>query len=426
MKNLIQIIKSIPKNRVALITNNKKISYENIINFYEKNYINIMFLKKSSVVIKKQNNLDFAILIILLDSIVNNILFVPNDINDDILDDYYSQLDINYEVYIQNNKIKFTIINSKVNEKKFTNTNWIIPTSGTSRNPKLIYHTLESLSKSTNCKIQIEQKYIWGLCFDIYRFSGLQVFLQSIFSGSLLLIAEKNMSMNEKIHFFSKYNCNIMSATPSFFRQALMSEYINDLKLKSITLGGEIVNQQIINILNDTFKDASIRHIYALTEIGVVFSIDDKHEGFPKELLNNKNKNIRFNISTNNTLCVKNENEYFDTQDIVFEKNNRIYFLGRLTGSINVGGNKVQPEEVEKVLLENTLVQSTYVYAKASNIIGNLICAEVVIFDKQLDILLVKKNIIEHCKKNLEKYKVPAIIKIVNSIKITQNGKIKR
>ena len=36
-----------------------------------------------------------------------------------------------------------------------------------------------------------------------------------------------------------------------------------------------------------------------------------------------------------------------DTQDLVRVEGERVYFLGMASGAINVGGNKVNPEEVE-------------------------------------------------------------------------------
>lgn len=56
--------------------------------------------------------------------------------------------------------------------------------------------------------------------------------------------------------------------------------------LKTITLGGEIATQAILDTLKNTFPDAKLRHIYATTEAGVVFTVKDGIAGFPLEWRN--------------------------------------------------------------------------------------------------------------------------------------------
>lgn len=46
------------------------------------------------------------------------------------------------------------------------------------------------------------------------------------------------------------------------------------------------------------------------------------------------------------------------------------FFRGRGNGVINVGGNKVHPEEVERALLTHLYVAIARVYAKANPVTG--------------------------------------------------------
>jgi acyl-CoA synthetase (AMP-forming)/AMP-acid ligase II len=39
---------------------------------------------------------------------------------------------------------------------------------------------------------------------------------------------------------------------------------------------------------------------------------------------------------------------------------------------------------------------------------------------------LLKKQLLEFCRNTLENFKVPAILRVVDNLEITQNGKIKR
>lgn len=119
-------------------------------------------------------------------------------------------------------------------------------------------------------------------------------------------------------------------------------------------------------------------------------------------------------------------NGFINTGDLVKVENNRVLFLGRESGSINVGGNKVQPEEVEAKLLSSNLISSAYVYAKKNPMVGSLVCADVIPLNKEIDKNELKKQILSYCRDNLDSFKIPAILKIVDDLEITQSGKIKR
>ena len=117
---------------------------------------------------------------------------------------------------------------------------------------------------------------------------------------------------------------------------------------------------------------------------------------------------------------------YINTGDLVELKDGRIYFLGRDSGAINVGGNKVQPEEVEATLLASGLLSAAYVYAMKNPMLGSLVCADVVLNNTALDKKEAKSQLLRFCRENLEGFKVPALVKFVKELKTTQSGKLKR
>lgn len=441
MSTLKEILNRIPIDRECLITENEKITYGDLHKIIEKNKAIVNNLNSLNVVINSRTRFEFAKLLFLLDGEVKSILFLPQDIEEKLHDRYFKEADIDYEVFLENDTLKYKAINKKVTKKDFKETKWIIPTSGTTNIPKLVAHTFSSLTRTSKSNIEKGRNYRWGLVFDIYRFSGIQVYLQAMLSGSSLIISENDMSITDVIELFIKNNCNILSGTASFWRKILMSSNSDKLNFKVITLGGEIADESVLRALKNKFLDSKIIHIYASTEAGVGFSVHDSLAGFPLEYLENGFGDILFKISENNTLMIKNKEQvqqyigetklyendgYIDTGDIIEIKNNRVYFLGRDSGSINVGGNKVQPEEVEHVLLDSGLLNAAFVYPKKSPMMGNLVCADVVLKDKLDDIKVIKAELIKYCRKNLENFKVPALIKFVDELEITQSGKLKR
>ena len=104
----------------------------------------------------------------------------------------------------------------------------------------------------------------------------------------------------------------------------------------------------------------------------------------------------------------------------------RIFFLGRASGSINVGGNKVMPESVEDVIRSMDFVREAKVYAESNNLLGNIVKADIELYvnNKEKESIL-KKRIRELCVKKLPKYSIPVKITF-NKILLTESGKIKR
>jgi len=90
---------------------------------------------------------------------------------------------------------------------------------------------------------------------------------------------------------------------------------------------------------------------------------------------------------------------------------------------INVGGNKVFPQEVEFILEQYPGVLRARVYADHHPLVGEIVAAELV---PEGEALLVVEDIISYCRKYLASFKLPQRIRIVEEVEMTASGKIKR
>ncbi|HIP12040.1 MAG TPA: long-chain fatty acid--CoA ligase [Arcobacter sp.] len=443
MTNIQESIQAVPASRVALSDTIEIYTYGELLALKEKNKETIDFLSNTSVVINGRARIEFALILSLLDGCTKKILFLPLDIDKSLHKQYYNEAQVHYEIYMDGTELKYTHVAQDKNTSKegVSYTQWIIPTSGTTSIPKLVSHTFSSLTRTAKTDVTLGEKYRWGLVFDIYRFSGIQVLLQSLLSGSTLVITDSTQSMSEILSQLVDKKCNALSATPSFWRKVLMTKESDNLNFERITLGGEISDNNILKALKQKFPNAKIIHIYASTEVGVGFSVTDGEEGFPVSFLEGGLCDIKMKVDDENLLwiapTVKNQKYlskndmydkegYINTGDLVEIKNDRVYFLGRDSGAINVGGNKVQPEEVESALLNSGLLSAAYVYALKNAMMGSLVCANVVLSEENFDKKEAKFLILKYCRGHLEGFKVPAIIKFVKTLETTQSGKLKR
>ena len=320
-------------------------------------------------------------------------------------------------------------------------TQWLLTTSGTTGTPKVVAHTLESLTRTT-AKSGAGSQLTWGLLYDPARFAGFQVVLQAMMANAKLVVPSPDLDFETKIEFLVANGCDALSATPSLWRKILMAKAARQLHLKQVTLGGEIADQRILNSLAKQYPSAAVTHIFASTEAGVGFSVKDKKAGFPLSWLDSGVRDVEMRISDKGTLCLKNTHVnqnylggggsivsadgWIDTGDLVEVVGDRVLFKGRLNGAINIGGNKVIPEDVEARILEVPGVFQVAVRAKSSSIAGALVEALIVPDPELANPSELIKSVKQHCKQVLPSFKVPAFVRLVDELPVGSAGKIKR
>jgi len=135
-------------------------------------------------------------------------------------------------------------------------------------------------------------------------------------------------------------------------------------------------------------------HAFASTEAGVGFEVGDALAGFPASLIGRDGAGVEMRSRTARCGFARREPQpgiwqplrdspdadgFVDTGDIVELRGERYYFVGRRDGVINVGGQKVHPEEVEAVINSHPQVRISQVRAKKNAIMGALVVADVVL-----------------------------------------------
>ena len=293
---------------------------------------------------------------------------------------------------------------------------FFLTTSGTTGEPKLVNIDLKNLFESIK-DINGETDR-WLLTYNPNSYAGLQVILTAVFNSHFLYSTSNNNPKN-LFELISQNNINRISGTPTFWKLLInFNKNFKSINLKNITLGGEIAEQELLNKLKDLFPNSKINHIYATTETGVVFSVSDLFEGFPKEYL--KKYNLRL---VNNELHILDKNnKWFNTKDICEVKNNRIIFKGRDEENIKIAGRKVNILKVENILTSSELIEDAIVYAKKNPITGFIVSAEIKLKEKNSSNMQKVDDFI----KTLNRYDRPSTYKIVDKISLNRNLKKSR
>jgi len=326
-------------------------------------------------------------------------------------------------------------------------TDWVLLTSGTSGAPKLVLHTLATLSSAMSGRGPQQQGVVWSTFYDIRRYGGLQILLRALRGGSLIL-SHPAESASDFLARAGGAGLTHISGTPSHWRKALMSGASSRIAPQYVRLSGEIADQSILDALHTAYPQATVSHAFASTEAGVGFEVNDAMAGFPASLLGAAGGEVHIKVehgtlhlrSPGNALrylgddapALRDPDGYVDTGDRIELRDGRYHFVGRSSGVINVGGLKVHPEEVEAVINAHPWVRMSLVRARRNSITGAVVVAEVVAQDdssgrhtRPLEDVL-EREIIDICRRTLADYKVPTRIRFVTALELSPSGKLVR
>jgi acyl-CoA synthetase (AMP-forming)/AMP-acid ligase II len=214
-----------------------------------------------------------------------------------------------------------------------------------------------------------------------------------------------------------------------------------------VRLSGEIADQAILDSLRATFPQASIGHAYASTEAGVAFDVNDGRAGFPAAVLEGMRDGVEMKI-VDGSLAIRSPRTasryigghrpaaladdlgFIDTGDMVEQRGERYYFVGRKGGIINIGGLKVHPEEIEAVINRHPQVRMSLVRPRQSPITGSIVVADVVLKPEAEGPAArqgaLKDDILKLCREALPRHKVPAAISFVPMLAVAATGKLAR
>jgi acyl-coenzyme A synthetase/AMP-(fatty) acid ligase len=323
-------------------------------------------------------------------------------------------------------------------------TEWILLTSGTSGVPKMVVHTLSSLTGAINGALTTPA--VWSTFYDIRRYGGLQIFLRALLGGGSLVLSSAHESTGDFLIRAGARGVTHISGTPSHWRRALMSSSAHAITPRYVRLSGEIADQAILDRLRAFYPEASVAHAFASTEAGVAFDVGDGLAGFPASLIVHRSADMEMKVEDgslrirsartaagylgNPNEPLSDRDDFVDTGDMVELRAGRYFFVGRRGGIINVGGLKVHPEEVEAVINGHPQVRMSLVRSRKNPITGALVIADVVLTagsdSAQGRVAELEHEILQRCREALPRHKIPAVITFVPALAVAATGKLVR
>ncbi len=357
----------------------------------------VKFLKKnniSTIGIYSKNTIYWPLWYLAADGCCKDLFVINSLFNDRLVTNIQKKYKIQY---IVNNAdyIKFNKENNNQNKfiKQFLNqrfiqkgkNNNIIFTSGSTGYPKgaiipesSYLHVAKVLIK----KMSQKKNDLELLSMPLDHSFGLARLRCALLSGCSVLITDgiKNFP---SIYKFSHNNVITgLSLLPSAIEiiRSLLKKKVNNFsnRIKYFEIGSTTINEASRYWLKNNFKNTKILHHYGTTEASRSFF---RHRGkeddfrIPKNWIGNIMDNCEYMIDKKKVSPNKNQGElllrgknlfleylekkdsknkrksgWFRTGDLCKEKDSKVFLIGRLDNQLNIGGEKIQAEEIEALV----------------------------------------------------------------------------
>lgn len=267
-----------------------------------------------------------------------------------------------------------------------TNTpGFVIFSSGSTGRPKASVHqTMPLLEKHVTAKRSLRS--ISFLLFD--HIGGLNTLLYVLFNrGTLVIPVERRPeSVAQAIDI---HRVQALTTSPTFLNLLIVSGALTRYDLTSLQVvnyGTEPISESVLGHLTRALPKTRFSQAYGLTETGIVPTQSESSTsnwmriGAPgcdvrivDGLLEIRNATTMLGYLNDEDPFT--EDGYFKTGDAVLQKGDLFQIIGRRSDLINIGGEKVYPAEIERVLKELDGVVDVAVCRGEHPLVGHMVTA---------------------------------------------------
>ncbi len=267
---------------------------------------------------------------------------------------------------------------------------------------------------------------------------GINTLFAIAFNGGTFVTAA-DRSARTVCTTIERHQVELLPTTPTFLNMLLLSGATTDYNLSSlkvITYGTEVMPLSTLHGCERAFPGVTLKQTYGLTEMGIVSTRSrDNHSTWMKIGGDGVEVKVVDGILWLRTQTAMlgylnapnpfDEEGWYNTHDRVEVDGEYFRVLGRVQEIINVGGEKVFPAEVESVILELPGILEAVVRGRPSPVTGQVVTAEVQLSEPR-DLREVRKEIFEHCRARLARYKIPTVIQVTERSLVSDRFKKKR
>lgn len=296
-------------------------------------------------------------------------------------------------------------------------------TSGsTGKSKAVLYRADHLIGKFRNAGGKKRHRTLLFLKFD--HIGGINTLFATLSQGGTIVVGSSRQA--DKIcELIQEARVTLLPTTPSFLTMLVLSKFYERYDLSSlevITYGTEVMPQSTLVAVARLFPQAKLKQTYGLTELGIMSTHSKSNESKWVKL---GGDGVAWKV-VDGVLWIKtatpmlgylnaespfDADGWYNTQDQVEVAGEFLKFLGRRSEIINVGGEKVYPQEVEDVLLEMPNVADVLVRGASNPVTGQTVCADVVLREAE-DVKEFRRRLRSFCLERLARYKIPTQVRV--------------
>lgn len=299
---------------------------------------------------------------------------------------------------------------------------WLL-TSGSTGRPKRVAHTFASLAAGANAAAgQPHRRWLMGYAAGTYAWW--QMTTLSLLQPGQDLVALEPAERAIWPEIAEREGITAVSGTPTFWWRAVLHhwERLCRLRIEQVSLGGEPVEQSLLDRLHEALPRARIWWAYASTEFGTSIVVRDRRAGFPIEWLQQHvpgRPALRVSQGELWLEAPAGSGTFQRTGDRASVVGDRVLLTGRVSADeINVGGAKIAASTIRHVLSQHPAVAWVRASARKAPIIGQAPVVDVV-----LQSPIAAGELRRWCAERLPDYGVPRRFEILGEIPETLAGK---
>jgi len=256
----------------------------------------------------------------------------------------------------------------------------VLFSTGTTGRPKAILHDLTIFLK----RYETPRQTLVTLNFLLFdHIGGLNTLLHTLFNKGIV-IAPNGRDVESILKACTENEVEALPTTPTFLRMMLMSGAVPSKippSLKIITYGTERMDQSTLDEFCRLLPRVDFRQTFGMSELGIVRV---KSEARDSLFMKIGGEGVETKV-VEGVLHIRSQSHmlgylnaelpfdaegWYDTKDVVEERDGFYKVTGRIGDVINVGGLKFMASEVERVALQFPKVSLVKAYPKDNPITG--------------------------------------------------------
>lgn len=269
--------------------------------------------------------------------------------------------------------------------------------------------------------------------------AGMDTLLYTLSAGGSLVVAARR-DPPSICRLIETARVEVLSTSPSFLRLLWASGAAGEHDLSSVqivTYGSEPMDAATLRRIAQLFPRARLSQKYGTTETGAPRTISRADDSLWIRI---EDEGVRAEVR-DGLLWIRSEGAFlgylddvgapcqvdgwYCTGDLVEQDGPWIRVLGRGGERINVGGEKVVPNEVEATILELDDVAAVAVSGLAHALLGQVVTARVQLAPGA-DAATIEARVRRHCRTRLPRHAVPVTVDVTDEALVNDRQKILR